>query len=203
MPTNGYTSTSSLKSYLAITDTVDDTELNAAIDGASRSIDAHCARYFYQDSTVSALTYYPVDARYVLTDDISTTAGLVVKTDSGDTGTFDTTIAAANYQVEPLNGRASGLTGWPYYAVRLVESDTFPTSGRRARVQVTALWGWAAVPFPVVQACLLLSAELWKMKDAPFGVAGISDFGAIRVRDNPKVAALLAPYQRRAGVAVA
>jgi hypothetical protein len=39
-----------------------------------------------------------------------------------------------------------------------------------------------------------LAEELYKLKDAPYGVAGWSQYGAIRVRENPKVAELLADY---------
>jgi hypothetical protein len=42
----------------------------------------------------------------------------------------------------------------------------------------------------------MLAEETFKMKDAPFGVAGFSDFGAVRVRDNPKVMSLLNRYIR-------
>jgi len=203
MPTNGYTSTATLKSYLAISDTVDDAELNQAIDAASRAIDGFCLRRFYADGTTSARTYYPINARVVHVDDISTSTGLVLQTDTGDTGTFDTTISSDDYQLEPLNGADGGLEGLPYSRIRAVESNTFPTTGRRARVQVTADWGWAAIPETVETACLILATEVFKLKDAPFGVAGFGDYGAVRVRDNPKVASLLAPYRRHGGVAVA
>jgi hypothetical protein len=42
----------------------------------------------------------------------------------------------------------------------------------------------------------MLAEETFKLKDAPFGVAGFGDFGVVRVRENPAVARLLAPYKR-------
>jgi hypothetical protein len=78
---------------------------------------------------------------------------------------------------------------WPAYCVR------------RA-VQITALWGWSAVPDPVKQATLIIAAEQWKLKDAPFGVAGFGEFGPIRVRDNPMAASLLARYRHPVTAAV-
>ena len=63
-------------------------------------------------------------------------------------------------------------------------------------MHVTARWGWPAIPAPVKQAAFLVSAEQWKLKDAPFGVAGFGEFGAIRVRLNPMVTTLLGPYRR-------
>jgi len=35
------------------------------------------------------------------------------------------------------------------------------------------------------------------MKGSPFGVANTDQFGPIRMRDNPKVMAMLAPYRLR------
>lgn len=199
---NEYTTLNNLKSYVGVADGVDDLELDQAISAASRDIDGHCRRRFYLDSTTSTRTYRPIDSYCVVTDDIATSTGLVVKTDTADDGSFGTTISSANYQLEPTNGVADGIEGWPYTRIRLVESDTFPTSGRRNRVQVTATWGWAAVPDAVEQACLILAAALYKTKDAPLGFAGGADVGLIRVRDNPKAAMLLAPYRRASGVAI-
>jgi hypothetical protein len=78
---------------------------------------------------------------------------------------------------------------------------TFPTSAKRAPLQVTARWGWTAVPAPVADACLILAEEDFKLKDSPFGVGGYGQFGIIRVRDNPMAARMLAPYRRDAVMA--
>jgi hypothetical protein len=63
-------------------------------------------------------------------------------------------------------------------------------------VRDTARWGWTAVPAPVKEATLALAEETFKMKDAPFGVAGMGEFGAIRVRANPRIVTMLSPYVR-------
>jgi hypothetical protein len=69
-------------------------------------------------------------------------------------------------------------------------------------VEVTGVFGWPAVPAPVVQATMLVASELFRLRDAPFGVAGFGEFGAVRVRENPKVAALLDPYcKAQSGIA--
>jgi hypothetical protein len=65
-------------------------------------------------------------------------------------------------------------------------------------LQVTARWGWSAVPPAVTEATLILAEELAKLKDAPFGVSGWTEFGVMRVRDNPFAARLLNPYRRNA-----
>ena len=45
------------------------------------------------------------------------------------------------------------------------------------RISITGTWGWPAVPAPVMQGTFLIAAQLFKLKDAPFGVAGNSTFG--------------------------
>jgi hypothetical protein len=48
----------------------------------------------------------------------------------------------------------------------------------------------------VKQAALIAATDLFKLKDAPYGVAGFGEFGAVRIQDNLRVASLLAPYRR-------
>jgi len=192
-----YATLPQLKSYLKIADTSDDDELDDALMSATKGIDDYCGRQFNKDTAATARTYTPVRAGLALVDDFHTTTGLIIQTDIDDDGTFDTTWTAADYQLEPLNGVRHGVAGWPFWKIRAIESLTFP-AGPRATLQVTAQWGWAAVPAQVHQACLILAAETFKLKDAPFGVAGFGDFGAVRVRDNPMAKAKLIPYRRSA-----
>jgi hypothetical protein len=86
---------------------------------------------------------------------------------------------------------------WPYWQVRVrpFAAACFPCW--EDGVQVTAQWGWAAVPPAVKEACLILAEETFKLKDAPFGIQGYGDYGPVRVRDNPKVASMLNPYRRK------
>jgi hypothetical protein len=197
---DSYASLPELKDRLGITDTVDDERGNDALESASREIESACGRQFNQTASATARIFYPHDACWATVDDFYTLSGLVVATDGGDDGTYETTWTAADYQLEPLNGVFDGEQGWPYSEIRAI-SRSFPTGVRRAPLQVTAQWGWAAVPAPVRQACLILAAETLKLKDAPFGVAGFGEFGAVRVRDNPMVAKKLAPYMRLGGFA--
>ena len=63
---------------------------------------------------------------------------------------------------------------------------------------MTAKWGWEAVPEAVRQATVIIAAETFQLKDAPFGTAGMDQFGNIyHVRDNRIAAGKLARYCRR------
>jgi hypothetical protein len=194
-----YPTVDQFRTWANITDTGDDNVLAEKLTGAIREVERHCGRRFVQDSVVSAQVFYATD-RYVLAldagYDISTATGLIVKTDEGDDGTYETTwTISTDFVLEPLNGRGrDGSTGWPYTKVVAVGSRYFPIWSRRPSVQVTAKWGWETTPAPVVDAVLLVAAESWKLKEAPLGVTGFGDFGVVRVRDNPIVARKLAGF---------
>lgn len=167
------------------------------LNAVSRKIDQHCDRRFYVDSEATARTYAAEDWDVVYVDDISTTTGLVVKTDTSDNGTFDTTWSASDYELEPVNARSSSGEAWPYTAIRAVDARWFPAGNRRSSVEVTATWGWPAVPDAIAEACLLMSARIYRRRQSPEGVIGFGDFGPIRVsRIDPDVAMLLDPYRK-------
>ena len=193
-----YVALSELKSALGITVSTDDAFLNLAIDSAEQSIDDLCGRKFSVDGSVSARTYR-AQPYLAVTDDISTLTGLVVKTDTSGDGTFDTTWASTDIQAEPLNNLTKGRS---VNNLRAVGSYTFPVYGDgRAAVEVTAKWGWPAVPDSIKQATLMLASRLYSRKASPMGVIGVGDFGPVRVsRSDPDIAHLLMDY-RRAGVA--
>ena len=67
------------------------------------------------------------------------------------------------------------------------------------RVQISGVFGWPQVPPVVSQAALLIAADWFKLKDAPWGVAGIADIGVIRVQSNPWIHEQLRPYCRPRG----
>lgn len=186
-----------LKQLIGITDADDDDLLNDALAAASRGVTKFCRRQFNKVTVASPRKFYPALPRKVRVDDFHTSTDLVVKIDQDDDGTFGTTLDAADYQLEPLGGVVDGEDGWPFSTIRIVDGTLFPR-GHRPAVEVTAQWGWDSVPAPVKRATLAVAEELFKLKDAPFGVAGFGDMGSIRVRENPKVAMMLAPYRRHA-----
>lgn len=200
--TNGYiTSDDAMAFVFPATNEAARPVLDLAVNAASRMIDTHCGRRFYADSVTSARTFYVDNFIRVQVDDISTTSSLAVATDENADGVYETTWVAADYVLEPLNAIGpNGQAGWPYDLIRATGNRWFPITylpGRTPRLQVTAKWGWAAIPDDVAQACRLLTAQLYRSKDAPFGVAGVSDMGTVqRIRNLPVVEELLAMYVR-------
>jgi hypothetical protein len=189
---NGYCTLQQLKDSLRISDNVDDTMLELAIETASRQIDDYCERVFY--STSATRYFVPRDSYVCETDDIVSITTL--KTSSAANGTYDITWATSDYQTEPLNGIAGGISS-PVTHIRAIDDYLFPLDNGEATVQVVGTFGWSAVPTAIKYATLLLSSRLFKRMDSPLGVAGIGDLGVIRVsRIDPDIDALIAPFKK-------
>ncbi len=200
----GYITTDQLGAYLKITSSSETEALQAAIDSASAAVDAACGRYFSDDGAVSVRYFSPREPFEVHVDDFSTTTGLIVQTDTGYNHQYNTTLVLdTDFYVEPVNQRVGSLP-FPYMCLSATTTNItygylFPPRTqffRRPTVKITAQWGWSSVPDPVVQATKVLAAEEYKLSDAPLGVAGFGEYGAVRVRENPKVRALLLPYMK-------
>ncbi len=184
--TNGYTTLAAMKTFLSITDSADDTILESFIESASRSIDRIANRRFYADAAASARKYRAYNDLFVYVDDISSTTGLVVKIDDDGDGTFETTLTInTDFLVEPLTAASKDR---PFTQLTMVNTTfTWPifpglfSNGLRPGVQVTAKYGWPAVPDDIETATQILTADLYKRKDSPGGILGLGDLGAIRM----------------------
>lgn len=186
-----YATLPEFKDFLKVGDTVDDLQLSAALATTSRGLEHYCRRQFNRAETATTRTFTVRQRAYTAsTADFYVTTDLAVATDPAGDETFTGVLDPATLKAEPRDGIVDGEEGWPY--TRVV---TKPTA-LCGLVQVTARWGWAAIPAPVTQACLILSSELFKLKDAPFGVAAFGEYGPIRVRQNPMACNLLQPYRR-------
>lgn len=175
-----------------------DENLMDAIRSASGEIEKHCNRQFQRTENASARVFAPASRTRCPVDDFWSTTGLVVEIDTNGDGTFSTLVPSSDYELYPANGVVDGQTGWPYYEINLA-AGYFPVHLRRKNiVRVTAKWGWQAVPEAVRQAAVIIAAETFQLKDAPFGTAGMDQFGNIyHVRDNRIAAGKLARYCRR------
>jgi hypothetical protein len=192
--TNGYCDLTQLGEALGA-NVSDTANLERSISAASRWIDQHCGRRFYADALATARKFMPRDASCCPVDDIHTTTGLVVKTSPVAAGTYGITLAATDYVLSPYSGvGANGATGWPY--TEITTSTTWTFNGALPAVEVTAKWGWAAVPDDVVQAAIAAAEFVYKSKDAPFGAAGVADLGITRARMPSIVLDLLAGYRK-------
>lgn len=201
-----YASTAELRAYLRIPagDTADDTHIDLAAEAASRAIDHHCNRQFGQITTAEARVYTPRWDRHRLrwvieTDDISTTDDLAIMVDDDDDETFD--LAVDDYRLHPFN--ASEL-GRPWERIIVDPDSTNIPVNAEGSVEVTAEWGWSAVPDTIKNACLLQGARFWQRQQAPFGVAGSPELGSelrLLQKVDVDVAVMLRPFVRWWGAA--
>lgn len=164
--------------------------IEQAISAASRWIDRRTGRRFYADRTATARTFQVLGGSHrvgreqlLLVDDIASVEDLAVAT--GSTGNW---VPVQVWSPGPDNAIAYGR---PITEIA-ASSGWLPASGR---VQVTARWGWPAVPDEIAQAAQLLAARLYRRKDSPQGVLGSTEWGTARVsRTDPDVENLIAPF---------
>lgn len=198
--TNGYASLNETKSALRITDNVDDSLLEMAIESASRLIDGHASRQFFSSGT--AVRFFTAEDDFVCEiDDISST-NIVLQTAMDADGVFDTTWDTTDYQLEPLNGVLDGQA-WCFTRIRAIGDYLWPISGGEALVKLTAVYGFPYIPTAVKQATIIQASRIYKRLDSPLGVAGFGDLGVMRVSSSldPDVAQLVAPYRRMRNLA--
>jgi hypothetical protein len=191
-----YITPAQLKNFMRITGTADDAEVTSAIAAASRAIDRECKRQFGQVAAPVARTYTPFAdterGRWVLDiDDLMDDTGLSV--DLGDAGVL------IDYRLEPVNAEPDGKP-WTRLVVG-VDSEVLPC-GTEHEATITGLWGWAAVPAAVVQACKMQAARWVSRSDSPYGVAGSPEQGSelrLLAKLDPDVAVMLTDVRRLGG----
>jgi hypothetical protein len=182
-------------------DLTDQSLLERAVAATSRAIDDYCSggvpgsRRFWRDTTAVPHTFWTDDPERAWVDDISSTTGLLVKTDEDGDGTFETTwTQGTDFQLEPLN---ADLAGWAWWEIVAVGAKRFPFYPQRAGLQVTARFGWPQVPVKVNQAAVLKAAKLYRRKDSLDGFADVLAGARISRYEDPDVAGLLEPFTKR------
>ena len=193
-----YCTVEELKSRLGITDTADDFELTLAADGACRAIDEITGRYFWRGSDTR--TYEPESIYEQQFDDIVSVTTFKVDFD-GDGVYEQTWTQGTDFALTVSPGQhnpAAKGESWPYTGIQVINTSHFipfvwPLS-HRDRIQITGVFGWPAVPKNVKTASLLAAAQIFRIKDAPFGIAGFGEMGVVRVQAMPQVMWLIKRY---------
>jgi hypothetical protein len=198
--TNAYCTLAELKASLAITDSVDDTPLEAAITATSRMIDDYTGRFFYRNGTTQspvARYYTPLDPWTMNMDDnFSITE---VATDDNFNQTWDTVWSTSDYMLEPVN---NPQRGWPVNRILAIGRYVWPYYLPQS-CRITGIWGWNAVPAEINMATLIQAARLFTRRQSPFGIAGSPDLGTVRLtaKLDADVEALLRPFRKNNGLA--
>jgi hypothetical protein len=188
------------KDRLAITDTADDSQAQISIQSVCQWINDYTGRHF--NRITETRTFQPDNIWLQQIDDVVTVTSVSLDMD-GD-GVYELALTQnVDYQLRLGDGQynvnSSGIAR-PYTQLQIIQTGkwlpfTWPFTNLN-RVQMAATWGWPAVPPGVTEAAFILAADIFKMKDAPFGVTGVSDFGVTRIQSNPWLVEMLRPYIR-------
>jgi hypothetical protein len=197
---NGYTTLNEVKSALNLDDSMENGGIELAIATASRMIDDYCGRFFYQDGTVlaPATRYYsPQDFYTVSVDDFVSLSEIA--TDDNFDQLYNTVWEADDSMFEPVNNPSRG---WPRNRILAVGAYVFPANLPQS-VRLKGIFGWPSVPYEVKTAAKIQSARLFLRNQSPFGIAGNTDMGTVRLaaKLDADVEALLRPMRKNNGLA--
>lgn len=197
-----------MKDRLGLDDSNEDYALQNAIAAATGWINETCGRHF--NRVTEARTYQPGSMWVLDIDDLADDPAISVDIDQDGDGTFEQhwtrgTDYVLRYGDGLYNPGTTGIAR-PFRQLQVIGGGkwlpfTWPYA-HLDRVRITGPWGWPAVPWAVSESCRMLSADIFKYKDAPFGVAGVSDIGIIRANVNPWIVEQLKPYVSRRAVGV-
>lgn len=159
-----YVSSAELAASLSIPDTDDDVELDRAIRTAQREVDRYCGwgddGFDQGSASAAARTFEATDCRVLRFREggfWSAVGDVTVKTDDDDDGVFETTWSAGEFELIDW----TSVSGFPCVSIRSTGTRLFPLGCQRLRrVEVTAKWGWSAVPVEVEQAALTRAAQI-------------------------------------------
>lgn len=212
-----------LKSRLSITDTDSDYEIQLAIQTVTDWITNYCGQHFYrvtETRTFQPHSIWELNIDPLVSDpDIVSSADVSLDYDGDGVYEVDWGAPGTNYMFkcypETYNINAYGAQR-PFNRLQILTSENGENLAGNGgflpfvwpythlnRVQITATWGWTMVPPSVSQAALMLAVDMFKSKDAPWGVAGMGDLGVVKVQSNPWVVELLREYingRRKVGV---
>jgi hypothetical protein len=228
-----YTGREELKSRLNITDSNSDYEIQVAIQAVTNWVNSYCGRHFYQLTETRTyvpdnIWELPVDD---IVSTPAVAAATAVSLDYDGDGIYEVNWGnpappvgtGLNYVLklgtpggyaDNYNVNAAGVPR-PYTQLQALMSGqgqnpagggwlpfTWPYTHLN-RVQVQTTWGWPVMPPSVAQASMMLCADIFKSKDAPWGIAGTAETGLMRVSTNPWVVELLHDFvntRRKVGV---
>jgi hypothetical protein len=154
-----YETAANYRAVVGSTDSGKDAEILIDLTAVSRYLEGRLGRFFTKDATPVARVYLPPTNSATLRVDDLAAAPTAIKLDTSGDNTFATTLAATDYELLPLNA-ARGPEVRPFTVIRLTPWGNYSGFLTTQRVQVTAQFGWPAVPVPVKRATIHLTAIL-------------------------------------------
>lgn len=178
--TDAYATVDTYRAHAGKIDSASDEVIKDDLEAISRYIEGMLGgRYFTKDAVATARIFNPAIAGASLyVDDIATLTGLSILVDTYRTGSFAglTPLTSTQYQAYPLNA-ASGPEPRPYTQLYIPAWSTAYYWSPTAPVQVTAVWGWPAVPKLIEKSCIELTRIL--RLESPRATNRFTDMGEV------------------------
>ena len=171
---SAYATSSQYRAVTGKTDIGQDADILTDLKAISRYLDSKMGRFFTKDAEDVARIYVAPENTFALWVDDLPAVPTTVKVDDNGDGVFETTLAAADYELLPLNAD-KGPEPRPYTRIQLTPWGSYSTFIPGARIEVTAQFGWPAVPLAIQQATIHLTAIL--RLESPRATRRISELG--------------------------
>jgi len=193
-----YCTLAEVNARLGLVSTAGDAMLQQIISAVSRWIDTYTGRRFYP---AEETRYYTADdAREIWIDDILAVTSL--KTDDDADRVYENTWSATDYDLLPDNAQVKDL---PFSRIKITPNGSrgFPTKVSKG-IELIGSYGYSedtsnARTVMIKEACLLQSERVWKRKDSPLGVSGMTPLGQQLLKVpglDPDVKEMLDPFRR-------
>jgi len=174
--TDPYAEITDYKARVGKTSGDDDAALLETLKAVSRLIDRECERFFGVDAAVVTRPYDGNGLARLYLDDVATATGLVVKVDLDADYDFDgadeTLTKDSHFWLGPVNAD-KGPEPMPFRYLEIVPANgrltVWPAQARA--VQVTAKFGWPAVPGAIKEATVMVTREIVDLQKAGMTMA--------------------------------
>ena len=168
---DAYATAAEYRAAIDKVDTSEDAEVLIDLTSVTRHVEKRLAgRFFTKDAAAVVRIYKPKYPDILEVDDIVSVTS--IKVDADLDGTYETTLTTSEYELLPRNA-GDGSEPSPYTSIGRL-SGSWSTS---SRVEVTAVFGWPAVPAAIKSAVIQLTAML--RLETPRAQSQVSDLGAV------------------------
>jgi len=167
--TDAYATAAEYRAVAGKSDTAADAQILIDLTACTRLFERESGQFFTKDATAVARLFRPKWSDWLdLTYEggcpgIATTSGLEIKVDTDGDGSFadETAWASTDYELHPLQAdKGAEVRPWTDIKVARNGTQRFIPGGL---VQVTAVFGWAAVP-AAVKADVIEMCRLWRVE---------------------------------------
>jgi hypothetical protein len=204
---DAYATAAEYRARVIKADSSDDAAILADLKAAKALIDHRAGQPFGFNKDASATTrvIWPKAAgRSLIVPPIADPTGMAILVDTSLTGSFSgyTAIPDADFQLRPLDAALTSLPYTEIYIPSWASASTYLWAVD-VPVQITAIFGWPAVPEAIKRACIELTAIV--RLESPRGTNRLDDFGqvlSISARARDIIDDLIRVYHPTGGVVV-